>query len=62
MLKPLNNLSIIDRILTLLNLPFVTESSRIERRDSTTIGGFRSLRIDLSTQIVLMFMEVLINL
>jgi hypothetical protein len=39
MLKPLNNLSIIDRILTLLNLPFVMESSRIERRDSTTIGG-----------------------
>jgi hypothetical protein len=39
MLKPLNNLSIIDRILTLLNLPFVMESSRIERRDSTTISG-----------------------
>jgi hypothetical protein len=39
MLKPLNNLSIIDRILTLLNLPFVMEPSMIERRDSTTICG-----------------------
>jgi hypothetical protein len=39
MLKPLNDLSIIERILTLLNLSFVMQSSRIERTDSTTIGG-----------------------